>query len=153
MIHEGEDRIVPGAVRELGNEVHRYYLERKGVWGNWDTVQRRLAGVVNGFRLLAGRTPFYVLGRPFPHSGPPVMALKVPEGLIPSWVSGCWGVMVLSQDFSFERVHRGNNDCRPVCREQGLMEQRGLYPMHAACLLPGLHKGEVFLLGMGYVSF
>ena len=66
-------------------------------------------------------------------------------------MSGCWGVVVLSQDLSFEGVHWGNCDCRSVCREQGSVEQRGMHPMYAACFLPGFHEGEVFLLGLGYV--
>ena len=117
MIYDGEDRIVPSAVRELGNQIHRHYLKRESVRRYRDAVQRRLAGVIDGFRLLTDRASLHILGRPFPHFGPPVLALKVPEGLVPSWVSSCRGVMVLSQDFSFERVYRGDDNSGSVCRE------------------------------------
>ena len=38
VVYDGEDRIVPSTVRELGNQIHCYYLEWECIWGHWDAV-------------------------------------------------------------------------------------------------------------------
>ena len=71
MVYNSEDSIVSVTVGELGDQVHGYYFEWLGQWGNIDFVWWGSGSVCECFVLLAFGAPFDIIFHPFRHGGPP----------------------------------------------------------------------------------
>jgi hypothetical protein len=93
MVHNRKDGILSFAHGEPRDKVHCYLLKGESVSGCWDTVRGSSRLMGNDFILLAGRTPFYIVGYPCVHPLPLTVLFYPSHRFIPSWVASC-GVVV-----------------------------------------------------------
>ena len=98
MIDYCEYGVVWAILRELCDEVHRYFFERVCLraWG--DAVRRGVYSVRQVFVLLTGGASFDVVLDPLIHAGPPVPSFCGLYGFVSPWVSSGGCVVVVVHD-------------------------------------------------------
>jgi hypothetical protein len=104
VVYYREDGVIPLAGRELGDQVHRYDLERECVGRCGDAVKRDLRSFCEILALLAFGAPSYVLRDPFIHIWPPEVSADGCDGGVSSWVSSDFQVVEPVEDFLFQGV-------------------------------------------------